>query len=133
MRILITHGRVIDPASGRDEAADVAITGGRIVGIGKAGNPDTMTGVHPALVIGPSTEIMAGNGRILTAANVDPAWVNFDAATFFTAKLGRPAVVVNDADAAGIEEITLSYTFYPVDKPKAVTEAKTAAPGSIAN
>jgi dihydroorotase len=35
MRILITHGRVIDPASGRDEAADVAITGGRIVGIGK--------------------------------------------------------------------------------------------------
>ena len=38
-----------------------------------------------------------------------------------------------DADAAGIEEITLSYTFYPVDKPKAVTEAKTVAPGSIAN
>ena len=41
--------------------------------------------------------------------------------------------MLEDADAAGIEEITLSYTFYPVDKPKAVTEAKTAAPGSIAN
>ena len=41
--------------------------------------------------------------------------------------------MLNDADAAGIQEITLSYTFYPVDKPKAVTEAKTAAPGSIAN
>jgi polyphosphate glucokinase len=47
------------------------------------------------------------NGRILTAANVDPAWVNFDAATFFSAKLGRPAVVVNDADAAGIAEMRL--------------------------
>ena len=45
------------------------------------------------------------NGRILTAANVDPAWVNFDAATFFSAKLGRSAVVVNDADAAGIAEM----------------------------
>lgn len=41
--------------------------------------------------------------------------------------------MLNDADAAGIQEITLSYTFYPLDKPKAVTEAKTAAPGSIAN
>ncbi len=41
--------------------------------------------------------------------------------------------MLNDADAAGIKEITLSYTFYPVDKPKAVTEAKTTAPGSIAN
>jgi urease subunit alpha len=51
--------------------ADVGVRDGRIVGIGKAGNPDTMTGVHPALVIGPSTEIMAGNGRILTAGAID--------------------------------------------------------------
>ena len=41
--------------------------------------------------------------------------------------------MLNDPDAAGIDEITLSYTFYPVDKPKAVTEAKTVAPASIAN
>lgn len=41
--------------------------------------------------------------------------------------------MLEDPDAAGIKEITLSYTFYPVDKPKAVTEAKTAAPGSVAN
>ncbi|HKA04050.1 MAG TPA: urease subunit alpha, partial [Acidimicrobiales bacterium] len=34
-------------------------------------NPDTMDGVHPDLVIGPSTEILAGNGRILTAGAVD--------------------------------------------------------------
>ena len=51
--------------------ADVGIRDGRISGIGKAGNPDTMDGVDPALVIGPSTEIIAGNGRILTAGAVD--------------------------------------------------------------
>ena len=42
--------------------ADIGVRDGRIVGIGKAGNPDTMDGVDPALVIGPSTEILAGNG-----------------------------------------------------------------------
>jgi urease subunit alpha len=51
--------------------ADVGIRDGRIVGIGKAGNPDTMDGVDPALVIGPSTEILAGNGKILTAGAID--------------------------------------------------------------
>lgn len=51
--------------------ADIGIRDGRIVGIGKAGNPDTMNGVDPALVIGPSTEIIAGNGRILTAGAID--------------------------------------------------------------
>jgi urease subunit alpha len=51
--------------------ADVGIRDGRIVALGKAGNPDIMDGVHPDLVIGPSTEIMAGNGKILTAGAVD--------------------------------------------------------------
>lgn len=51
--------------------ADIGIRDGRIVGIGKAGNPDIMTGVHPALVVGPSTEIIGGNGRILTAGGID--------------------------------------------------------------
>lgn len=53
------------------EKADVGVRDGRIVAIGKAGNPDTMDGVHPGLVIGPSTEVLAGNGRILTAGGVD--------------------------------------------------------------
>ncbi|WP_372411247.1 urease subunit alpha [Streptomyces luteireticuli] len=56
--------------------ADVGIRDGRITGIGKAGNPDTMDGVHPDLVIGPETEIIAGNGRILTAGAID-AHVHF--------------------------------------------------------
>jgi urease subunit alpha len=51
--------------------ADIGVRDGRIVGIGKAGNPDTMNDVDPALVIGPSTEILAGNGRIVTAGAVD--------------------------------------------------------------
>ncbi|MGX7674790.1 urease subunit alpha [Plantactinospora sp. DSM 117369] len=51
--------------------ADVGIRDGRIVALGKAGNPDTMDGVHPELVIGPGTEIISGNGRILTAGAID--------------------------------------------------------------
>ncbi|MDG4788280.1 urease subunit alpha [Micromonospora sp. WMMD1102] len=51
--------------------ADVGIRDGRIVALGKAGNPDTMDGVHPDLVIGPGTEIISGNGKILTAGAVD--------------------------------------------------------------
>jgi urease subunit alpha len=51
--------------------ADVGVRDGRIVALGKAGNPDVMDGVHPDLVIGPSTEILAGNGLILTAGAID--------------------------------------------------------------
>jgi urease subunit alpha len=51
--------------------ADVGIRDGRICALGKAGNPDTMDGVHPELVIGPGTEVIAGNGKILTAGAVD--------------------------------------------------------------
>ncbi|MBW8483489.1 urease subunit alpha [Actinomadura parmotrematis] len=51
--------------------ADIGIRDGRIVALGKAGNPDTMDGVHPDLVIGPSTEVLAGNGKIVTAGAVD--------------------------------------------------------------
>ncbi|MHA3702863.1 urease subunit alpha [Jatrophihabitans sp. YIM 134969] len=51
--------------------ADVGIRDGRIVALGKAGNPDVMDGVTPGLVIGASTEILAGNGKILTAGGVD--------------------------------------------------------------
>jgi urease subunit alpha len=61
--VIIDHWGVIK--------ADVGIRDGRICGIGKAGNPDTMSGVHRDLVVGPSTEIIAGNGRILTAGAID--------------------------------------------------------------
>ncbi|MGV9410679.1 urease subunit alpha [Nocardia sp. NPDC003693] len=51
--------------------ADIGIRDGRISAIGKAGNPDTMSGVHPDLVVGASTEIIAGNGRIVTPGAID--------------------------------------------------------------
>jgi urease subunit alpha len=50
---------------------DVGIRGGRIVALGKAGNPDIADAVHPALEIGPTTDIIAGEGRILTAGGID--------------------------------------------------------------
>jgi urease subunit alpha len=50
---------------------DVGIRDGRIVALGKAGNPDIADGIHPDLRIGPSTEILAGEGRILTAGGID--------------------------------------------------------------
>jgi urease subunit alpha len=50
---------------------DVGIRDGRISALGKAGNPDIADGVHPALTIGPQTEIIAGEGRILTAGGID--------------------------------------------------------------
>ncbi|MFG2191808.1 urease subunit alpha [Streptomyces sp. NPDC048639] len=56
--------------------ADLGIRDGRISGIGKAGNPDTMDGVDPGVVIGPETEVIAGNGKILTAGAID-AHVHF--------------------------------------------------------
>jgi urease subunit alpha len=51
--------------------ADVGIRDGRIVKIGKAGNPDTQAGVDPDLVVGASTEVIAGEGKILTAGAID--------------------------------------------------------------
>jgi urease subunit alpha len=51
--------------------ADVGVRDGRIVALGKAGNPDVMDGVDPRLVIGPSTEVISGNGKILTAGIID--------------------------------------------------------------
>jgi urease subunit alpha len=50
--------------------ADVGLRDGRIAAIGKAGNPDTQPGVD--IVIGPGTEIIACEGRILTAGGIDP-------------------------------------------------------------
>ncbi len=49
--------------------ADIGIKGGRIAGIGKAGNPDTQQGVD--LIIGPGTEVIAGEGKIVTAGGID--------------------------------------------------------------
>jgi urease subunit alpha len=50
---------------------DIGIKNGRIVKVGKAGNPDTMEGVDPDLVIGAATEVIAGENLIVTAGGID--------------------------------------------------------------
>jgi urease subunit alpha len=50
---------------------DVGIRGGRIVALGRAGNPEIVDGIYPGLVIGASTDVIAGEGRILTAGGID--------------------------------------------------------------
>ncbi|HEV2053758.1 MAG TPA: urease subunit alpha, partial [Methylomirabilota bacterium] len=50
---------------------DIGIRGGRIVGVGKAGNPDIQAGVTPGMIVGASTEVIAGEGRIVTAGGID--------------------------------------------------------------
>ncbi|HZG87180.1 MAG TPA: urease subunit alpha [Paenibacillus sp.] len=50
---------------------DIGIRDGLIVGVGKAGNPDIMDGVDPRLIVGASTEVIAGEGKIVTAGGID--------------------------------------------------------------
>src|SRR5216684_8716021 len=51
--------------------ADIGIKNGLIAGIGKAGNPDVMAGVTPRMIVGVTTEVIAGEGLILTAGGID--------------------------------------------------------------
>jgi len=67
--LLITNALIIDHSG--IFKADVGVCKGHIVALGKAGNPDVMPGVHPQLVVGSSTEVIAGEGLILTAGAVD--------------------------------------------------------------
>ena len=55
---------------------DIGVRDGRICAVGKAGNPDIQDGITPGLEIGPSTEIIAGEHRIVTAGGID-AHVHF--------------------------------------------------------
>jgi urease subunit alpha len=66
---LITNAIIIDHWG--IVKADIGIKDGLIIGIGKAGNPDLMDGVHPDMVVGASTEVIAGEGRIITAGGID--------------------------------------------------------------
>jgi urease subunit alpha len=66
---VITNALIVDWTGIRK--ADVGIKGGRIAGVGKAGNPDVMEGVSERMVIGVTTEAIAGEGMILTAGGID--------------------------------------------------------------
>ena len=51
--------------------ADIGIKNGCIAGIGKAGNPDTMDGVDGNMIVGSGTDVVAGEGKIITAGAID--------------------------------------------------------------
>lgn len=51
--------------------ADIGVKNGVIVGIGKAGNPDVMDGVTPNMIVGSCTDVIAGEGKIITAGGFD--------------------------------------------------------------
>jgi urease subunit alpha len=67
--VVITNALVVDYTG--IFKADIGIKAGRIAGIGKAGNPDVMAGVTRKMIIGVTTEVIAGEGLILTAGGVD--------------------------------------------------------------
>ncbi|HDZ08215.1 hypothetical protein LCGC14_0007310 [marine sediment metagenome] len=67
MDVVITNALILDHWG--VVKADVGIKHGRIIAIGKAGNPDVQDGVN--IIIGPGTEIIAGEGEILTAGGID--------------------------------------------------------------
>ncbi len=67
--LVITNALIIDHWG--IVKADVGIRDGKIVGVGKAGNPGTMDGVTPGLVVGAATEVIAGEGMILTPGGID--------------------------------------------------------------
>jgi urease subunit alpha len=67
--LVITNALIIDHWG--IVKADIGIRAGRIVKIGKAGNPDVQAGVDPDLVVGAATEVIAGEGKIVTAGAID--------------------------------------------------------------
>ncbi|KDQ15939.1 hypothetical protein BOTBODRAFT_31394 [Botryobasidium botryosum FD-172 SS1] len=67
--LVITNALIIDWSG--IYKADIGISGGTIIGIGKSGNPDVMDGVDPRLIVGSSTEVIAGEKMIVTAGGID--------------------------------------------------------------
>ena len=67
--VVITNALVIDWTG--IFKCDIGIKSGRIVGLGKAGNPDVMAGVTKGMVVGVTTEVIAGEGHVITAGGID--------------------------------------------------------------
>ena len=76
--MLISNAVIIDPVLGVAKG-DIGIKDGKIVAIGKAGNPATMDGVHPKLICGAATTVRDAEGLIATPGGID-VHVHFDSA-----------------------------------------------------
>ena len=68
--LIVTNATILDPVHGVIKA-DVGVKAGRIAGVGHGGNPMIQDGVDPAMVVGAGTEVIAGEGMILTAGGYD--------------------------------------------------------------
>ena len=73
--MVITNALVVDYTG--IYKADIGIKNGLISGIGKAGNPSAMDGVTPGMTVGGSTEVVAGEGLLLTACLLYTSWSVF--------------------------------------------------------
>ncbi|MGD0964890.1 MAG: urease subunit alpha [Candidatus Acidiferrales bacterium] len=82
--LVITNAIIVDHTG--IIKADIGIRGNRIVGIGKAGNPDVMSGVTAGMIVGAGTEVIAGEGKIVTAGGID-SHVHFICPQLITAAL----------------------------------------------
>jgi polyphosphate glucokinase len=68
----------------------------------------SMAGELPSdRAVGVAFPAVTRQGRALTAANIDPRWIGIDAQRLLSARIGRPVAFLNDADAAGLAEMTL--------------------------
>src|SRR5262245_45551915 len=67
--LVITNAVIVDYTG--IYKADIGMKQGRIQGIGKAGNPHIMPGVTPGMIVGVTTEVVAGEGMIVTAGGID--------------------------------------------------------------
>ena len=68
--LIITNATILDAKQGVIKA-DIGIKDGRIVGIGHGGNPGIQDGIDHSMVVGASTEVIAGEGHIITAGGFD--------------------------------------------------------------
>ncbi|MBN1527874.1 MAG: urease subunit alpha [Thermoleophilaceae bacterium] len=122
---VLTGALVVDAVQGIVKA-DIGIKDGRIVGIGKAGNPDVMDGVDPDLVIGAGTDVRAAEGKIVTAGGID-VHVHFDSAglceeaisagitTMIGGGLGPVTVGICSSGTTGLTRMLQAAEDYPLN------------------
>lgn len=110
--LVITNATILDAKQGIIKA-DIGIKGGRIVGIGHGGNPGIQDGVTDGMIVGASTEVIAGEGHIITAGG-------FDSHIHFICPQQ-----IDEALASGVTSMTGGGT-----GPATGTNATTCTPGS---
>jgi urease subunit alpha len=122
---VISNALVIDPVVGIVKG-DIGIKDGRIVGIGKAGNPQTMDNVAPGLVVGASTDVRSAEGMIATAGAID-VHVHFDSAglcdeaiasgvtTMIGGGLGPVTVGITSSGTVNLERMLQAAEHWPLN------------------